>query len=197
MIKCKNIYLDFEGKPVFSDLNIEVTKGAHLCIGGVSGKGKSTFLKLLQGYVVPDSGSVEISGKALNYSNIKSIRKSITWIPQDINLPVENGYELAKMMNIEADIGNIESFMEQLGLEADMLYRGFSKISGGQKQRIIISICLALDKDIVLMDEPTASLDDASVRLLIKTIKQLKGKTIISASHNHLWMQAADQILEI
>ena len=197
MIKCKNIYLGFDEKPVFSDLNVEVSKGTHLCISGVSGKGKSTFLKMLQAYVLPENGSVEINGNLLNSTNLKNIRRSMVWIPQDINLPVENGFELAKMLNLDTDSGNIENFLEKLGLEQDMLNRSFQKISGGQKQRVIIAICLALDKDIVLMDEPTASLDDKAIKLLINTIKQLSGKTIISASHNHLWLEGADQIFEI
>lgn len=197
MVKCKNINLSFEGKLVFKDLNINVNKGTHLCISGVSGKGKSTFLKMLQAYVLPDKGSIEINGNSLSSENIKTIRRSMVWIPQDINLPVENAYELASMMNLETDNGNISNIMEKLGLEADILHRSFSKISGGQKQRAIIAICLALNKEIVLMDEPTASLDDKSIKLLINTIKELKGTTVVSASHNKLWLQGADQIFEI
>ncbi|MFO8066058.1 MAG: ATP-binding cassette domain-containing protein, partial [Bacteroidales bacterium] len=106
-------------------------------------------------------------------------------------------YELARMMNLETDNGNISNIMEKLGLEAEILHRSFSKISGGQKQRAIIAICLALNKEVVLMDEPTASLDDKSIKLLINTIKELKGTTIVSASHNKLWHQGADQIFEI
>ncbi len=197
MIKCENISLDFDGKTVFNKLNIHVKKGEHLCIKGTSGKGKSTLLKLLQAYVVPNSGTIVINENRLNSSTIKEIRKLMVWIPQNINLPVENGIELAQMLNAANKLPDIEKLAEQLGLEKELIHKNFSKISGGQKQRIIIAICLALDKEIILMDEPTASLDDDAINLLIKTIRTFKDKTIVSASHNNLWVSAAEKTYQL
>lgn len=197
MIKCKDISLSFDGKKVLDNLNIHIEKGEHACIRGISGKGKSTFLKILQGYVLPSSGTIEINGEQLNAANIKSIRKSMVWIPQNINLPVQNGLELAQMMNLQVQESTVNKLLNQLGLEFDIINKDFSKISGGQKQRVVIAICFALDKDIVLMDEPAASLDDESTSLIIKVVKQFSGKTIVSASHNHLWVKSADKIYDL
>jgi len=195
MIQCKNIELTFSDKKIFDNLNIYIEEGDRVCISGPSGIGKSTLLKLLQGYIIPDKGQIRINNKTLNTNTIKEIRESIIWIPQNANLPVSNGSELLKLMNIQPNKEVVQDFIQKLGLEKDIIFKEFSQISGGQKQRIIISICLSLDKKIVLMDEPTSSLDDVSINLLIKVVKSLIGKTIVSASHNHLWVNNADKTI--
>jgi putative ABC transport system ATP-binding protein len=197
MIECKNINLAFSGKSLFDDLNFAIDNGDNVCISGPSGKGKSTLLKILQGYIIPDHGSIQINNQALTPTTIKSIRKSIIWVPQNINLPVNTGWELMKLMNIQPNKELVNSTIQKLDLEETIIFKDFSQISGGEKQRIIISICLSLNKNIVLMDEPTSSLDDVSIKLLIKFVRSLKGKTIVSASHNHLWVNDADKVINL
>lgn len=197
MIECKNINLSFDGKHILKDLSLSVNAGEHVSISGVSGKGKSTLLKLLQGYVMKESGEVVVNSQTLSPLTVKEIRNDIAWIPQNINLPVENGHELLRMMQAEGHIDTIIGYMQDLGLEANMLEQGFQKLSIGQKQRLVIATCLALDKKIILMDEPTASLDEGSVKQLIACIKSLTGKTIVSASHHQTWLKSADKTIKL
>jgi polar amino acid transport system ATP-binding protein/putative ABC transport system ATP-binding protein len=100
-------------------------------------------------------------------------------------------------MNIPSNVQLVEEYLLKLGLEKDFISKDFSKISIGEKQRIIISICLSLDKEIILIDEPTSSLDVGSIKLLTDTIKSLNGKTIISASHNQTWLDSTDKIISL
>jgi polar amino acid transport system ATP-binding protein/putative ABC transport system ATP-binding protein len=197
MIECKNITLSFSDKIVFEHLNFRIEEGENVCLSGPSGKGKTTLIKILQGYIIPDVGQVRINHTSLNTTTIKQIRESIIWIPQNINLPVNNGLELIKLLNIQSNLGLISDFTQKLGLEKDTILKDFNIVSGGQKQRIIISICLSLDKNIILMDEPTSSLDKDSIELLIKVIKSLRGKTIVSASHNQLWTNSTEKIIKL
>ena len=197
MIYCKNISLSFSNKIIFDNLNLFIEKNKNVCLNGPSGKGKSTLLKLLLGYIMPDSGQLIIKNKVLDTSTIRYIRESISWIPQNINLPVDNGLDLMRLMDISSYIQVVGNFLQKLGLEQDILKMEFDKLSGGQKQRIIISVCLSLDKEIILMDEPTSSLDNTSIELLINTIKSLKGKTILSASHNQRWLNSTDKTIDI
>jgi polar amino acid transport system ATP-binding protein/putative ABC transport system ATP-binding protein len=197
MIQCKNIGLTFSGKKIFDNLNLFIENGENVCLSGPSGKGKTTLLKILQGYIIPDHGQILIDNTVLNTKTIKAIRESIVWIPQNINLPVNNGLELLDLMQIQSHIDVVNEFIERLGIEKEIISKDFSKISGGQKQRIIIAICLSLDKKIFLMDEPTSSLDDASIHLLIKVVHSLNGKTVVSASHNRLWVNSADKKINL
>jgi polar amino acid transport system ATP-binding protein/putative ABC transport system ATP-binding protein len=77
------------------------------------------------------------------------------------------------------------------------LYKPFDEISGGQKQRIIIAICMSLDRKILLLDEPTSALDNESIDDLIALVKRIKNMTLLSASHNPLWIKAMDQVVEL
>jgi polar amino acid transport system ATP-binding protein/putative ABC transport system ATP-binding protein len=197
MIQCKNIELTFSGKRIFDNLNFYIEKGENVCLSGPSGKGKTTLLKILQGYIIPDKGQILINNTELNTKTIKEIRDSIVWIPQNINLPVKTGWELLHLLHIRSQIDVVKEFSERLGIDKDIISKDFSKISGGQKQRIIIAICLSLNKKIILMDEPTSSLDDVSIHSLIKTVQSLNGKTIVSASHNRLWVNSTDKKINL
>jgi polar amino acid transport system ATP-binding protein/putative ABC transport system ATP-binding protein len=197
MIECTNISLSFSEKKIFDQFNLRVKEGEHLCLSGVSGKGKTTLLKLLQGYIIPNAGQIFINDLQLAPATIKEIRDFITWIPQNVNLPVSNGLGLIKLLHIQAKTDYINNLCHQLGLEDDILSKDFDIISGGQKQRILISICLCLDKKIILMDEPTASLDNKSISLLINLLDSLEGKTILSASHNQQWVNSAGNTITL
>ncbi|MCK9301188.1 MAG: ATP-binding cassette domain-containing protein [Bacteroidales bacterium] len=193
MIECKNIFLNFGDKVIFSDLNFSVQRGEHYCITGSSGRGKSTLLKLIQAYVRPDQGQIIIQDKELKAANIKALRGSMAWIPQNINLPVQNGLELLDMLHMKHKRPQVEQYALKLGLEVQITEQPFTIISGGQKQRLVMAICFALDKSILLMDEPTASLDEDSIQMLLHTVGQMKDRTILSASHNQTWMNAVPQ----
>ncbi|WP_346863582.1 ATP-binding cassette domain-containing protein [uncultured Draconibacterium sp.] len=197
MICFENISLSFSEKIIFENLSITINQGENICLSGPSGRGKSTLLNLLQGYILPDKGIISVNDTVLNDSTIKEIRKQIISIPQNINLPVKNGMELVELLEISQLLPGINEYMQKLDLEQDILSKDFAKISGGQKQRLLISICLSQPKDIILMDEPTSSLDDKSIELLIHAVGELKGKTIISASHNQLWAQSTDKTIEL
>lgn len=195
MIKCHNICLSFNNKPLFVNFSFEVNKGEVFTLSGNSGKGKSTLLKILQGYVVADRGKVVINGIELLDSHMGQIRDLLVWIPQNVNLPVENGMQLIELMHVSDNVVAIKKILSDLGLSEDFLQKDFHKISGGQKQRVIIAICLSIDKPIVLMDEPTSSLDDSSIRYLLQTLRKMKHKTFVTASHNKTWIDHSDRVI--
>ena len=197
MIRCKNISLSYDENIIFNDFNLDVVRGQKVGVSGKSGKGKSTLLKLIQGNVIPQHGNIFIDNIELKASTINQIRKYISWIPQNINLPVNSGMELLRLMNAEAGKDLATEFIVKLGLGEEFLLADFNEISGGQKQRIIIAICLSLKKDIVLMDEPTSSLDDESIGLLVKTVKDLDGITVVSTSHNQNWLKGLDKTIAL
>jgi len=197
MISCTDISLSFDKKEVFSDLTFSAEKGMHLCICGASGKGKSSILKILQGYVICPKGTISIDGHTISPKTINTIRKKIAWIPQNIHLPVENGNELLQLLDAKNKMETAEEKLLKLGLAESYLSKPFSEISGGQKQRIVIAVCLSLNREIILLDEPTASLDDEAIQLLISAINDEKDKTIISASHNQTWIESADKCITL
>lgn len=193
MIKANHLELKFGEKTIFKDLTFSIAKGEKVCVSGASGKGKSTILKMLMAYVIPNQGEIEINNLKINPENINAIRKQIIWIPQNINLPVNNGIELMDLMQLSSHKNRVEALLIELGLEASSLSSDFSQISGGQKQRVIIAICLSLDKEIILMDEPTASLDEDSIDKLISCLSKFDNMTMVSTSHHQRWISSSDK----
>lgn len=193
MIKATHLELSFAEKLIFKDLSFSIEPGEKVCISGASGKGKSTILKMLMAYVIPNQGTIEINKLQINPENINAIRNQMIWIPQNINLPVNNGLELMDLMEWSGQNNRVEELLLELGLEVSILSSDFSKISGGQKQRIIIAICLSMDKDIILMDEPTASLDEGSIDQLIACLSKFENKTMLSTSHHPKWINSWDK----
>lgn len=197
MIKATHLELSFSEKLIFKDFSFSIEKGEKVCISGPSGKGKSTVLKMLMAYVLPNNGTIRVNQLVLNPQNIKAIRDQMIWIPQNINLPVSNGLALMELMSLQNHKNRVEELLLALGLEISILNADFTQISGGEKQRVIIAICLSIDKDIILMDEPTSSLDENSIDRLIQCLSNLKNKTIVSASHHAGWMASCDKIIKL
>ncbi len=197
MVSCEKISLKFGDFDIFKDFDFSVDSGEKVSISAPSGKGKSTLLKILQGYVLPQSGTVLIDGIKVASENITEIRNKIAWVPQNINLPVETGQELIHLMNMDKSLHKINTYLGKLGLDGSFISKNFKEISGGQKQRIILSICLSMNKDLILLDEPTSSLGEDSISLLVDLVKKIENTTVISASHNQTWIENSDRVVEL
>ena len=197
MIECKNIQLTFDAVTIIDSLSFFIKEKQKACVVGESGKGKSSVLKILQAYLQPSAGEVYINNEKLTVKNIDEIRKNIVWIPQNFNLPVEKGIDLLKLMQLQQNLKKAEAILPELGLEKLYLHKNFNEISGVQKQRVIIAICLSIPCKILLMDEPTSSLDETAIDLLLRKINSLEDTTVLSASHNASWINKTEKIIEL
>ena len=198
MISFEKIKLNFGNEDVFQDFSIEIKKGEKICFWGPSGSGKTSLLRMLLGLVIPESGKIRINNMVLNPSNIMEIRKLLAWVPQNINLPADNGNDLASLLRL--DQNQIEKFREiikKMKLENKSFDKNFHEISIGQKQRIIIASTIASGKEILLLDEPTSALDEESTNTLIDIILKNEELTVISASHDEKWSKAHDKTIKI
>ena len=197
MLNINQITLSFQDKTILDNFSAQIRRGEHVCFSGPSGRGKSSLLKIIQAYLIPAKGEISIDGLTLNRLQVKNIRNKMAYVPQNIHLPVKNGTELLEMLAKSQLSEKTEIFCEKLGLPREMLSRSFDEMSGGQKQRIVIAVCLSLEREILLLDEPTASLDDEAIDALIECIKGLENTTVVSASHNTKWLNAAGRVISI
>ncbi|WP_461638540.1 ABC transporter ATP-binding protein [Labilibaculum euxinus] len=198
MIKCEKINLSFPGQLICKDLSFEVFAGESICFSGPSGKGKSSLLKVLMGFITPQSGNIQIDGLELNSDTIAEIRNKMIWLPQNSNLPVDSANELSDLLQMNAEqVERFQQFQDQLGVRECGFDKSFAEISGGQKQRIVLAACLSLDKPIILLDEPVSALDDHSIDLLFATLNSLPDKTIVSTSHNKKWIDYCNRTIEL
>lgn len=197
MIEIKGVSLSFDSLSLFEHFNLSVGAGEKVGISGASGKGKTTLLKMIFGYQLPQIGEIIVNKLAVNECNIAAIRRQIAWIPQNVNLPVDNGKQLAEWLGLVKNDELIGAILSKLGLDDSFLNKDFSQISGGQKQRVLLAVCFALPKNILLIDEPTSALDDDAIVLLTNYLKSLSGKTVLAASHNAPFLRQMDRIVAL
>lgn len=198
MIKCEKINLRFPKQVICKNLSFQVLRGESICLSGPSGKGKSSLLKVLMGFLLPQSGTIQIDGTELNSNTITAIRDKMIWLPQNSNLPVDSANELVDLLQMKSEhVDSFQFFMDCLGVGDCGDDKSFAEISGGQKQRIVLAACLSLDKPIILLDEPVSALDDHSIDLLFDTLDSLPNKTIVSTSHNKKWINYCNRTIEL
>ena len=193
MLKVNNISIQFGSEKVLHRFSCRVEKGGFACIIGKSGCGKTSLLKALIGLVPLNEGSIAIEDVLMNESTCNIVRRRTAYLPQELSFPSEDVLDLVYqtlriggVRNIRTYTAQLEENFRALGLETELLERRMVEISGGQRQRIMLATIALLDKDIWLLDEPTAALDKESRDLVINFfIDQLEhGKTIVAVSHD-------------
>ncbi len=192
------------------DITFHVEKGEFLALVGPSGSGKSTLLNLIGCIESPTRGTIHLDGidiTNLDDNSLSTIRaERIGFVFQNFNLlPVLTAYE-----NIEYPLHirgmpkrereeRVRALLDAVGLARFANHRP-AELSGGQRQRVAIARALAGSPSIVLADEPTANLDHATGREVLKLMKGLNrtyGTTFIFSTHDPQIMSFADRVVEL
>lgn len=204
MININNLNISFKNENIYNDFSLTLLKGEKLAIAGKSGKGKSTLLNLLAGFITDFKGNIVINDIVLNSDNISEIRKLISWLPQETSLNYNTVNELffspfnfalnKSKKPTEKEITEIFNVFE---LEPDLLKKSVKNISGGQKQRILLASCLLLRKPLLLIDEPTSALDGIIKKKVADYILSKKNITVISATHDSYWIEKSDKVINL
>ena len=212
LISLKNISKSFSNNKkitVLKKINYSFTQGKIYSLMGPSGSGKSTLLNILSMIDKPTNGTLTISNKVINFSetvnNDKIRSKKIGIIYQQNNLlsdftALENVY-LANLALTDKKYDAIDKakiIIKKMGLSSREDHYP-SELSGGEMQRIAIARALINEPDIILADEPTGSLDQATAKEVFNILYNLKNKNrlIIYATHNRFFANMADCKLEM
>lgn len=204
MIKIIDLNISFKKEIIYKDFSLSVSKGEKLAITGESGKGKSTLLNLLAGFIPNFNGQVTVNDTAMNSKTINEIRKIIAWLPQETSLNLKTVDELLfapfefalnrKKRPAKEEITDIFKVFE---LSETLLTKKLTEISGGQKQRIILASCLLMNKPLLLIDEPTSALDKTIKKKVADYILTKQDLTVIAATHDDYWIKKSEKILHL
>ncbi len=206
MIKVKDLDYSYTKEDhALKGVSFEVKDQEWLSILGHNGSGKSTISKLLVGILAPDKGTIEINGQLLDEDSVDDVRKHIGIVfqnPDNQFVGVNVKYDIAfglenRKVPREEMIKLIDEYSEKVGMH-EYLEREPQTLSGGQKQRVAIAGILALDCDIIILDEATSMLDPQGTRDIINLIKELKDtyhKTIITITHDLDLAKLSDRII--
>ena len=192
IIEVSNLVKQFKNSLAVNNLNFKITKGTIIGLLGPNGCGKTTTIGMMLGLIKPTSGAVFINGQNIEIEkNRTNILEKMNFISPYIELPKkltieENLKVYGRMYGVDNLQEKIFNLMKELNL-LDFKKRKTGELSSGQKNRVSLAKALINDPEILLLDEPTASLDpDVGdyVRTYIENFASKKGKTILLASHN-------------
>lgn len=205
----KDVFFSYptrEDVEVLHGINIAVEKGQKIALVGSSGSGKSTIVKLLSRFYELQSGSITIDGVNIQDLEIKSLRKIIGIVPQEVVLFGGSILENIRYGKIDASLEEVESAAEQAnalefikefpeGMNTLVGERGV-QLSGGQKQRVAIARAILKNPDILILDEATSSLDSESEKQVQDALEKLmQNRTTFIIAHRLSTVRSADEIL--
>ncbi len=214
LIEIKNLQFsydeDLDRNKIFSDVNFKLEFGKIYGLSGKNGTGKSTLADLVIGLLKPQRGEINLDGKNIEQFS-KSWTKSVAYLSQNyflFNDSIKNNITLHskkddKFYKERYDRAiKISNLMEEINKFTDhdnmILKDSGSNLSGGQKQRIAIARLIYKDSKVVILDEPTASLDQISSSLMMKMLQEIKkDKLILVISHSKEILDKCDKVLNI
>ncbi len=203
-ILCENLTYSYPGaeNPALSNISFDVHSGQYIGVVGPNGGGKSTLVRTLNGLLKPESGEVRVLGLDPSTEPFE-VRRHVgmlfqnpdnglvsPFVEDDVAFGLENlGVERKEMR------GRVHEAMLAVGLEG-YERRETHTLSGGEKQRVALAGLLAVEPDILVLDEPTSMLDASGRREVLERLDALRGrKTILHATHHLEELFAADRIL--
>ncbi len=194
-LECLRISACIQGKKVLSDVSIGLSKGEFLTVTGPSGAGKSMFLRTLNRLQEPHSGVVKLDGVDIQNIDPRELRKRVGMLFQlpaifegtvakNISMGIRYNHKCSQMdrPRLKAIIAKAAT---DAGLNSSFLLKDANRLSVGEQQRVCLARALLCKPEVLLLDEPTASLDPASEIVIETTLSSLNqlGMTIIMVTH--------------
>jgi ABC-type multidrug transport system fused ATPase/permease subunit len=208
-IECKEVNFRYnrnDSKYALKDVSLYIPANQMTAFVGSSGAGKSTLIDLLMGLNLPEEGHVLIDGQPLTGSNLLSLRRSISYVPQDPFLfnasirenllmidPDASDEELWESLQFAAAADFVSQFPQ--GLDTVIGDRGI-RLSGGERQRLVLARAILRKPSILVLDEATSALDTENEAKIQEAIDKLKGKmTILVIAHRLSTIRNAEQVI--
>lgn len=193
-----------EVTPTLENINLQIDAGQHIALVGASGAGKSTLVNLLLGFIQPATGHILLD-QHLPITNYQ-LCDLIAWVPQrpylfhdtiDANIRLGNPDATREEIIAAAQAAHLHDFIETLPEQYEtVIGEGGARLSSGQAQRLAIARAFLRDAPILILDEPTSSLDPETESLLEDSTRRLmQGRTVITIAHRLNTIFRADQII--
>ncbi len=193
-----------ETVPALDKINLQINAGQHIALVGASGAGKSTLVNLLLGFVQPTSGTITINHE-LPITNYE-LRNSIAWVPQrphlfhdtlDANIRLGKPDATKEQIIEAAKAAHLQEFIETLPQKYEtVIGESGARLSSGQAQRLALARAFLKNAPILILDEPTSSLDPETESLLEESTHRLmQGRTVITIAHRLNTIFKADNII--
>lgn len=196
----------YNGNYALQPLTLDIMPGEFISLVGSSGGGKTTMLKLINGLLLPDTGTVTVMGQDTQTIDLIALRRRIGYVIQGAALfphltVADNIGYVPSLSKQKLSSEQLERLMQLVDLPIELLQRFPSSLSGGQQQRVGIARALASNPAIMLMDEPFGAVDEITRTVLQDSIQELHrqlGTTIVFVTHNiREALRLSDRVLVI
>ena len=210
MIEIEHLSFSYGSHIVLQDISCVIKPGRMTFLIGQNGAGKSTLFRCILGHLRAQKGQIRLNQRTSNQYTIREMARYAAYVPQASNpvfsYPVKQVVLMGRSAYLslfavpsKADEAIAQQALERLGI-AHLAEQSFAQISGGEQQLVLIARALAQQGQVLLMDEPTASLDYGNQLKVLKQVKKLcrEGMSVLISSHNPqhaLWF--ADDILAL
>ena len=193
-----DVYFEYDGIPALHGLSVQIAEGESVALLGANGSGKSTLLRILDALYFPSRGQVSFNGQPLTTDVLQqekfslSFRRRVALVFQNPDVQLFNPTvfdevafgPLQMQWSKQEVLSRVGATMELMGI-AHLRDRPPYRLSGGEKKRVALASVIVLDPEVLLLDEPTSTLDPRSQSQVIDLIQGWKGssKTVITATH--------------
>ena len=192
--------------PALNHISFTIPKGKKVALVGSSGSGKSTITKLLLKYYEPESGEIDVNGVNLDEYSNSSVRRAISYVPQNIELFSKTIYDNIRISRPEATLDEVKAaakkadayeFIRKLPLQFHtFLEEAGNGLSGGEKQRIALARAFLKDSNLYILDESTSNLDFGTENIIFDMIyNQLADRSMLIVAHRLSTVRDCDMIL--
>jgi iron complex transport system ATP-binding protein len=204
-LEVERLVFRYPGRPaLLHDISFRVGDGENLCLLGPNGSGKTTLLRCLVGIHPTESGAIRIKGQALAGMSRRDVAREIAYVPQssvvifpftvlDMVLMGRTPHLGAMSAPSQKDVRIADDALDRLSI-SQLARRSFNELSGGERQLVWIARAICQEARLMILDEPTASLDYGNQIRVLKMINRLResGYTIIMTAHNpdHAFLSA-------
>lgn len=194
ILKAENIHYSYTKEhEVLKGISLNIHRGERLAVLGANGSGKSTFFLNINGVLRPESGAVYYRDKLINKSSIKELRKNVGIVFQDADNQI-----IASTVRAEVSFGPMNLGLSKEEVKRRVLdslnYMNISHLidrpphylSGGEKKRVSIADIIAMDSEIIIFDEPTASLDPQNISIFEEVLDKMSAeqRTLVISTHD-------------
>jgi len=197
LLSTVNLSFSYGGPAVLHDLGLTVDRGELVGLVGPNGSGKSTLLRLVAGLERTTAGDVRLDGGPLSALSRREIARRVAYVPQDFDLAFTFTVREVVLTGRHAHMGWLalesredlavaDAAMDAVGI-AHLADRGFHALSGGERQRVVIAAALAQEPDLLVLDEPTSSLDLHFQDGLMRALRRRVGEAntaVVMAVHD-------------
>jgi len=203
-VQLNDLTVRFGPRAVLDRFSLRLTLGEKATLTGRSGSGKTTVLRCILGFVVPDEGDILIGGEELTSRSVWALRTRLAHVAQEpemgegtVRSVLERPFAYHANAGLQENLARTPELFSRFLLPAKLLDEDVATLSGGEKQRVAIISALLLERDILLLDEASSALDKTAREAIATHLASLDGLTILSISHDPEGFCFCDQIIEL